>query len=127
MRLILLRHGETLWNQEHRLQGHQNSPLSEKGIQQAKAIKPLIEQFSPKYVVSSDLGRALQTAEIIGCTNPTQDSELRELAMGEWEGCKSKRLWRKIQGYIRLGVMVIILRKAAKAGKHSVSVFHRRY
>lgn len=92
MRLILLRHGETLWNQEHRLQGHQNSPLSEKGIQQAKAIKPLIEQFSPKYVVSSDLGRALQTAEIIGCTNPTQDSELRELAMGEWEGCKKQEI-----------------------------------
>ncbi|AEW77025.1 phosphoglycerate mutase [Aggregatibacter actinomycetemcomitans ANH9381] len=48
MRLILLRHGETLWNKEHRLQGHLNSPLSEKGIAQAKAIKPLIEKFSLK-------------------------------------------------------------------------------
>lgn len=92
MRLILLRHGETLWNQEHRLQGHQNSPLSEKGIQQAKAIKPLIEQFSPKYVISSDLGRALQTAEIIGYKNPIKDCELRELAMGEWEGCRKTEI-----------------------------------
>ena len=91
MRLILLRHGETLWNKEHRLQGHQNSPLSERGIHQAKVIKSLVQQFAPKQVISSDLGRAIQTAEIIGYPNVVTDQDLRELAMGEWEGrCKEE-------------------------------------
>ncbi|MGX3020677.1 histidine phosphatase family protein [Ursidibacter sp. B-7004-1] len=92
MRLILLRHGETLWNKEHRLQGHQNSPLSERGISQAKAIKPIIDKLSPQYVISSDLGRALQTAEIIGYPNAITDKNLRELAMGEWEGRRKEEI-----------------------------------
>ncbi|TYA52124.1 histidine phosphatase family protein [Aggregatibacter actinomycetemcomitans] len=95
MRLILLRHGETLWNKEHRLQGHLNSPLSEKGIAQAKAIKPLIEKFSLKQVICSDLERAKQTAELIGFPNATPDSHLRELAMGEWEGRKKDEIMQE--------------------------------
>ncbi|MDG6376859.1 histidine phosphatase family protein [Glaesserella parasuis] len=90
MRLILLRHGETLWNIEKRLLGHYNSPLSKRGISQANAIKPLIQQLSPKTVISSDLGRAVQTAEIIGFQDPIKDKGLRELNMGEWSGRKSK-------------------------------------
>ncbi|MGY4675939.1 histidine phosphatase family protein [Ursidibacter arcticus] len=92
MRLILLRHGETLWNKEHRLQGHQNSPLSERGILQAQAIKPIIDKLAPQYVISSDLGRALQTAKIIGYPNAITDINLRELAMGEWEGRKKEEI-----------------------------------
>lgn len=95
MRLMLLRHGETLWNQEHRLQGHQNSPLSSRGISQAKAIKPIIDKLSPQYVVSSDLGRALQTAEIIGYPNAITDVNLRELAMGEWEGRRKEEIMQE--------------------------------
>lgn len=86
MRLILLRHGETLWNKEHRLQGHENSPLSEKGILQAEAISPLIQQLSPANVVCSDLGRTVQTSEIIGYPNAIKDKNLRELNMGSWAG-----------------------------------------
>lgn len=92
MRLILLRHGETLWNIEKRLQGHFNSPLSKRGISQANAIKPLIQQLSPKTVISSDLGRAVQTAEIIGFQDPIKDKGLRELNMGEWSGRKKQEL-----------------------------------
>ncbi len=92
MRLILLRHGETLWNIEKRLQGHFNSPLSKRGISQANAIKPLIQQLSPKTIISSDLGRALQTAEIIGYQDPIKEKGLRELNMGEWSGRKKHEL-----------------------------------
>lgn len=89
MRLILLRHGETLWNKESRLQGHDNSELSEKGIKQVNAIKPFIQQLAPTRIFTSDLGRAIQTSKIIGFSDATKCSELRELNMGDWTGrCK---------------------------------------
>ncbi|WP_434471476.1 histidine phosphatase family protein [Aeromonas veronii] len=89
MRLILMRHGETLWNVEKRLQGHENTPLSPRGIAQAKAIIPSIRALSPTRVVSSDLGRARQTVDILGYSHAAADPELRELNMGVWTG-KSK-------------------------------------
>ncbi|OOF64735.1 histidine phosphatase family protein [Rodentibacter sp. Ppn85] len=92
MRLMLLRHGETLWNIEKRLQGHCNSPLSQRGIRQAQAIKPLIQQLSPQLVVCSDLGRTVKTAELIGYTEAVRDPQLRELNMGKWSGLKKSDL-----------------------------------
>lgn len=94
MRLILMRHGETQWNQEKRLQGHDNSALSERGIRQAEAIKPLLAQLAPALVVASDLGRAQQTAAIIGYPHATLDANLRELNMGAWTGLKKPDLIR---------------------------------
>ena len=61
MRLILLRHGETVWNIDKRLQGHDNSPLSTRGVEQAKAIASTVRALAPARVVASDLGRARQT------------------------------------------------------------------
>ena len=86
MRLILLRHGETVWNIDKRLQGHDNSPLSARGIEQAKAIAGSIRSLAPARVVASDLGRARQTAEVIGYGHAPSDERLRELNMGEWTG-----------------------------------------
>ncbi|OMQ23040.1 histidine phosphatase family protein [Serratia oryzae] len=92
MRLILLRHGETLWNRESRLQGHENSTLSDKGVLQATRIKDCIRQLSPARVVTSDLGRARQTAELIGYPDAQPDEKLRELHMGEWTGLRKPDL-----------------------------------
>ncbi|EGQ7962877.1 TPA: histidine phosphatase family protein [Vibrio cholerae] len=92
MRLILLRHGETLWNRESRLQGHDNSELSERGIKQAQAVKYFINQLAPKRVITSDLGRAVQTSEIIGYPGAIKCQEIRELNMGEWTGCRKPDL-----------------------------------
>ena len=86
MRLILLRHGETVWNIDKRLQGHDNSPLSERGIEQAKSIAGTVRALAPARVVASDLGRARQTAEVIGYGDAPSDARLRELNMGEWTG-----------------------------------------
>lgn len=94
MRLILLRHGETLWNQEKRLQGHDDTPLTERGIHQAQAIVPMIRQLNPTKVVASDLGRARQTAEIIGYPDALLDANLRELDMGAWTGLRKPDLLR---------------------------------
>ncbi|WP_447878773.1 histidine phosphatase family protein [Serratia fonticola] len=92
MRLILLRHGETLWNKESRLQGHGNSNLSEKGILQATRIKDCVRQLSPVRVVTSDLGRARRTAELIGYPDALPDEKLRELHMGTWTGLRKPDL-----------------------------------
>ena len=88
MRLILLRHGETLWNVEKRLQGHDNSPLSPRGIHQARAIVANIQALAPARVVTSDLGRARETATIIGHADAPADAQLRELDMGAWTGLR---------------------------------------
>ncbi|TIT03000.1 MAG: histidine phosphatase family protein [Mesorhizobium sp.] len=86
MRLILLRHGETLWNAEQRLQGHDNSDLSEHGVQQALNFAPYARALMPVAVVSSDLGQARHTAALIGCATAPSDRRLREIDMGEWTG-----------------------------------------
>jgi len=98
MRLILLRHGETLWNGESRLQGHGNSPLSAKGIRQVTHIKKTIAQLSPARVITSDLGRARQTAELIGYPDAHPDKQLRELHMGEWTGLRKPDLIKNEPG-----------------------------
>lgn len=86
MRLILMRHGETIWNAEQRLQGQDNAPLSPRGIKQALGFKPMIAALNPKQVVSSDLGRCRETVDLIGFPDAPADDRLRELNMGVWTG-----------------------------------------
>jgi glucosyl-3-phosphoglycerate phosphatase len=87
MRLILVRHGETVWNAARRLQGHADAPLSERGINQAlRAAGFFANGNSPSLVVSSDLSRACHTAELLGFSGFATDQRLREMDLGEWTG-----------------------------------------
>lgn len=86
MRFILLRHGETLWNVEHRLQGHENSALSERGRAQALRFVKYATILNPRHVVSSDLGRTRETARLLGYEDVACDKRFRELHMGDWTG-----------------------------------------
>lgn len=86
MRLILMRHGETTWNAESRLQGQDNSDLSERGIEQVRRFRAFVRALKPARVVSSDLGRTRQTAELIGFGDCPSDARLREWHMGTWTG-----------------------------------------
>ncbi|WP_133614954.1 histidine phosphatase family protein [Dongia mobilis] len=86
MRLIMLRHGETMWNVDLRLQGQDNSELSPRGIEQAKRFVGFARALKPYRVVASDLGRTRKTAEIIGHGDAPTDPRLRELSMGSWTG-----------------------------------------
>jgi len=63
--LILIRHGETAWNAEHRIQGHLDSPLNDEGLAQALLLGERLGQEPFEHFYSSDLGRALQTAQPI--------------------------------------------------------------
>ncbi|WP_019106395.1 2,3-diphosphoglycerate-dependent phosphoglycerate mutase GpmB [Pantoea ananatis] len=85
LQVYLVRHGETVWNAERRIQGHSDSPLTEKGEQQAHQVGERIKSAGITHIISSDLGRTRRTAEIIadacGC-DITFDPRLRELNMG---------------------------------------------
>jgi broad specificity phosphatase PhoE len=87
--LILIRHGQTLWNAEKRLQGQRDAPLTEKGILQARAASLRLSQEPLAAVYTSDLGRAVRTAEFIAEPHRlplVSREDLREVNLGEWEG-----------------------------------------
>ncbi len=88
-RVIFVRHGETSWNHSKRYQGHSDIPLNEKGLQQAKLVARRLKGESIRAVYSSDLTRAIQTAEAIASKHslrPMILPELREVNFGLWEG-----------------------------------------
>lgn len=89
-RLVLLRHGQTDYNVAGRMQGHLDSVLTETGLAQAAAVAPEIARFAPDRLISSDLRRAVDTADIVGAASgqPVKlDARLRETHLGEWQGC----------------------------------------
>ena len=88
--LLLVRHGETDWNAEGRLQGHTDRPLNDYGRRQAAALADrLVADDTIDAVYASDLARARETAEILagrlGLPVVT-DPDLRERNWGNWEG-----------------------------------------
>lgn len=85
----LARHGETDWNRHRRLQGHLNSDLSPTGKQQAESLAQLAEDNAIELIISSPLGRALDTAII--CQKKLSldlsiSDELIERHFGDWQG-----------------------------------------
>jgi probable phosphoglycerate mutase len=88
-RLIAVRHGETAWNVEARLQGQLDIPLNERGADQARRAARSLAEDRPDVVVSSDLARARATAEAIAAFNQVPlflDPGLRERSFGSFEG-----------------------------------------
>ncbi len=87
--LVLVRHGETDWNAQGRAQGHADVPLNDVGRTQARAVAPVLAAFGPARVWSSDLARALQTAEYVAAASglPVEpDARLREYDVGRRSG-----------------------------------------
>ena len=87
LRLTLVRHGTTEWNEAGRYQGWGDPPLSERGRAEALRLRGRLAGERFDRVVASDLRRAVQTAEIAlpGAAVET-DARLRELGFGAWEG-----------------------------------------
>lgn len=91
MQVIMVRHGESHWNVEHKYQGQLDSGLTERGRMQARrAANVLVEEVDQARVVwSSDLPRARDTAQayadLTGAT-VIEDVRLRELGVGSWSG-----------------------------------------
>ncbi len=101
--IYLLRHGETIWNVERRLQGRKDSPLTLRGISQARAVagllRDLIDDLSTFTVVASPLARTWQTAVIVSqslgldCRAIRFEPRLQEHHFGLWESLT----WEEIE------------------------------
>ncbi|TCP61538.1 histidine phosphatase family protein [Baia soyae] len=94
--LYLVRHGQTQWNIEKRLQGRLDSPLTDTGVEQAKGLAERLDEIPFSCIYSSSSHRALETASYL---KKRQDMEiiptdsLMEMSFGVWEG----REWTEIQ------------------------------
>jgi len=90
MRLLLARHGESIWNAERRFQGSTDIPLSARGRAQAEALAHGLRGYRVRAAYVSPFRRAVETAELAlrGTDVPlVVIDELRELSLGAWEGC----------------------------------------
>ncbi|HET8571524.1 MAG TPA: histidine phosphatase family protein [Candidatus Limnocylindria bacterium] len=90
--LLLVRHGITAWNREGRFQGHLDPPLSDEGHHEAQLLARRLAAAPerPRRLISSSLGRARQTAEIVAAAlddlDVESDPRLMEIGQGVWEG-----------------------------------------
>ena len=88
-RLLLVRHGQSVWNAEGRWQGQADPPLSALGEEQAREAAPRLAALGFARIVASDLQRARRTAEIVAeaLGLPVEvDPDLREIDVGDWTG-----------------------------------------
>lgn len=89
MRVVWWRHGRTPWNLQGRFQGQSDIPLDEVGHQQAARAASYLQHLRPALIVSSDLQRAVQTAQPLSDLTGLPvliDQRLRETHAGQWQG-----------------------------------------
>jgi broad specificity phosphatase PhoE len=92
---VFVRHGETDWNRERRLQGSQGVSINDAGREQAKGLARLLWEVPLQAVYSSALPRAVETASYVAGphrVNVTTDPRLNEIHHGEWEGLAEAEL-----------------------------------
>lgn len=98
LRLLLIRHGQTLWNAELRYQGQTDVPLNELGRRQAEALGRRLAGETIHAVYASDLQRAVDTAAPLAAIHGLdiiREPRLRELNFGQWEGCTFEEIRRR--------------------------------
>jgi broad specificity phosphatase PhoE len=96
-KVILVRHGETDWNLENRIQGGLDVPLNERGREQARDVASRLAHTVIHYIYSSGLSRAHETAIEIAKLHRLEvltDRRLDELRQGKWEGMKVSEVRR---------------------------------
>ena len=106
--IYLTRHGETQYNRQNRFNGQTDSPLTELGVaeahRQGQVLSGVIDTSDALSIVSSPLGRAVHTAEIIRdqmgsvCQAIETDPRLTEISFGEWEGLTIEQIKHRYPG-----------------------------
>ena len=94
-KLVLIRHGHTKWNREKIVQGHTDIPLDSSGRKQVSNWS-LPQNLNNFRWISSPLGRAIETANILSGLQPEKDNRLIEMDWGQWEGCILNDLREKL-------------------------------
>ncbi|ATG51783.1 fructose 1,6-bisphosphatase [Brachybacterium vulturis] len=94
-RLVLVRHGQTDFNREGRLQGQVDIPLNPTGIRQAESLAPVVAATPPDVLVSSPLERAVETARLMSRGTDVElrtDDAFLERGFGRWEGLRGEEI-----------------------------------
>lgn len=101
-RVVLLRHGQSTWNRKDRMQGWAETPLTEKGREQARCVAAhLADAYDPDRIVASDLRRTIETAEIIRNEafpelEVREDEDWREQDFGVYQGLHVTNFQRQV-------------------------------
>lgn len=96
--LFVIRHGETLWNTEEKMQGHLDSPLTEKGLSQIQSLAETLQFYQFVAIYTSDLPRAYHTAQRIAEKHQQPvltDYRLREKNLGIFQGLSRQEILLK--------------------------------
>lgn len=104
MKLILVRHGETIWNKEKRVQGISNIELSDVGLRQAEQLGASLKNETIAVIYTSPLKRAYQTASKISAHHSaplTIIKELQEMNQGDFEGLSFKQLTERHGDFLK--------------------------
>lgn len=86
MQLVFVRHGETDWNVAKKYCGQLDVPLNEHGVQQMEQLREKLDKYSVDLVVTSDLTRVKQSANILSNDEALRFSALNEMDFGDFEG-----------------------------------------
>jgi len=90
--LVLIRHGQTDWNAQDRWQGQSDPPLNDTGREQARRAADFHSRYGFAALYSSDLQRAMETAQICGTETGVPvipEPRLREMNLGHWQGMRA--------------------------------------
>jgi len=101
MRCYLIRHAQTLWNEEQRFQGRTNLPLGPRGLQQAACLARHFSGRRFSFIYSSDLARSVETAQAIADTTHASvaiEPGLAEMDLGAWEGLTGQEIDARFDG-----------------------------
>jgi len=93
--LILIRHGQTLWTEQKKYQGHTDVRLSVKGRQRMNLLSKRLDKIGIDFLYTSPLKRARESCAILSRRirlKPHMDSRLKEMDFGVWEGKSAKEL-----------------------------------
>ncbi len=96
--LYIVRHGETLWNRQNRMQGRLDSPLSTEGRRQARRNAAVLGRAGVRRLIASPLGRTRATARLLADATPTAiefDDRLVERDVGDWSGHTLEEIERR--------------------------------
>ena len=94
-KVLLIRHAQTEWNIQRRFQGHGNSPITEEGQEQLQRLKSRLAGVEFDVVYSSDLGRTMETSQMLSGKKRIEEPRLRERGVGVLEGLNLEQIMAK--------------------------------
>lgn len=89
LNIYVIRHGETEWNTEKRMQGRLDSDLTERGINDARLLGERLRDIDFQRIISSPSNRTMKTAQLVKGDRPIliqADERLMEIDLGDWQG-----------------------------------------